>query len=369
MTTTGAVSTRSLNRALLARQLLLARAMVPLEEALGGLLALQAQLARPPFIALWSRLAGFQRETLLAAARERRVVRATMMRGTIHLLRADDYATLRPLLQPSFDAGARSLLKDWYGAADPAAVEREARTFFESPATFDAYRKHVLALRPGDNERAPAYHARMRLPLVQVPNGSPWGWPSSAEFVSAERWLGRAVATEGGDAAALVRRYLAAFGPTTVADAQCWTGLGGLRATVDAMRDELVVLRDERGRELFDLPEAPRPPEDVPAPVRFLPEFDNAILGHDDRSRIVDEEHRPRLVTKNLQVPATVLVDGRVWGSWRVTATRTRATLAVAPFGKPPTKRLRAELEREGEALLEFSEPESRTREVRWGAG
>jgi len=359
-------STRALNRALLARQLLLERVELPVEDALGRLVALQAQLARPPFVALWTRLRGFSRDTLRRAAHERRVVRATMMRGTIHLLRADDYRAMRGLLQPAFDAGVRSILKEWIDGADLAAVDAEARAFFaRSPSTFDAFRKQVKAARPHENERAPAYAARMRIPLVQLPADVPWGWSATAAFALADEWLGAAIATSGGDARALVRRYLAAFGPATVADAQCWTGVQGLRAVFAEMQDELVELEDERGRALYDLPDAPRPAEDVPAPVRFLPEFDNAILGHEERSRIVDDAHRPRLVTRNLQVPATVLVDGRVWGSWTVTKARRTATLAITPFDKLPTKTLRAELEAEGEEVLGFVEPEVSTRAVR----
>jgi hypothetical protein len=361
------VTPRALKRAFLARQLLLERASIGLDEALARLLALQAQLARPPFVALWTRVAGFTREALVAAAHGRTAVRATMMRGTIHLMRADDYRAFRPILQPAFDAGARSILGDWYARVDVETELADARAFFSQPATMDAYRKRLAAMRPGDEVRAPAYAARMRIPLVQPPGPQAWGWPAAAEFALASDWLGADVATGGGDPRDLVRRYLAAFGPATVADAQSWTGLSALRAAFDALRDELVTLRDERGRELFDLADAPRPDEDVPAPVRLLPEFDNAVLGHVDRARIVDEAHRPRLVTKNLQVPATVLVDGRVWGSWRVTATRKLATLTLEPFGGAPAKRLRTELEREGEALLRFVESEAKAMAVELG--
>ncbi len=161
-----------------------------------------------------------------------------------------------------------------------------------------------------------------------------------------------------------MRRYLAAFGPASVTDAQNWSGIGGLRPTFEALRGELATFRDARGRELFDLPDAPRPDEETPAPVRFLPEYDNLVLGHDDRSRIVADEHRPRLVTKNLQIPATFLVDGFVAGTFRVERKKKTATLTLAPFGKLLKRDLRA-LEEEGDALLAFVEPEAATRDGR----
>nr|MBP9826617.1 winged helix DNA-binding domain-containing protein [Thermoanaerobaculia bacterium] len=145
--------------------------------------------------------------------------------------------------------------------------------------------------------------------------------------------------------------------------AQNWSGLGGLRTTFEALRGELATFRDGRGRELFDLPEAPRPAEETPAPVRFLPEYDNLVLGHDDRSRIVADEYRPRLVTKNLQIPATFLVDGFVAGTCRIERTKRVATLMLQPFGKLLKRDLRA-LEKEGDALLGFVEPEAATRNV-----
>ena len=132
----------------------------------------------------------------------------------------------------------------------------------------------------------------------------------------------------------LVRRYLAAFGPASVADAQEWSGVRGLGPAFEALGDELVRLRDEAGRELFDLPDAPRPPQDAPAPARLLPEFDSLVLGHADRGRIIAPEHRPLLITKNLRIPATFLVDGEVAGTWSVTRRARSATLELVPFGR-----------------------------------
>jgi hypothetical protein len=361
------ISTRALNRALLARQLLLARQSLPATDAVSRVGGLQAQLARPPFVGLWTRLRAFERAQLLAPVRGREIVRATAMRGTIHLMTAADYCAHRGALQPTFDRGLRSVGKSWVDTTDLAALDAQARAYFGgAPATFEALRDHLAATDDRGNIRLCGYAVRMRLPLVQVPTDAPWGWPAAAEFALAEAWFGHPVRLESGDARALVRHYLAAFGPATPADAQAWSGIAGLRATFDTLRDELMSFRDERGRELFDLPDAPRPDADAEAPVRLLPEFDTAILGHADRSRIVPDAYRSRLVTKNLFVPATILVDGFVVGSWTAASTRKTATLTITPFAKV-AKRTRTELEAEAEALLAFTEPEAGKAEVRWG--
>jgi len=160
-----------------------------------------------------------------------------------------------------------------------------------------------------------------------------------------------------------VRRHLAAFGPASAADVQSWSGVGAMKTLLKGMRDELVVFADESGRELFDLPDAPRPDGDVPAPVRFLPEFDNLVLAHDDRSRLIADEHRPLVTTKNLRVRATFLVGGRVAGTWTIELKRKVATLRLAPFAQL-TRALVKELTAEGEALVRFAEPDATGHEV-----
>ena len=356
---------RDLNRATLARQHLLARTDAAVPDVVAGVAGLQAQLARPPFVGLWTRVAGFTREALTAPVHARRLVRVTAMRGTLHVMTSADYLALRAPLSAMLAAGASGVLGARSDGFDAAPVLDAAREILRArgPLPFDALRDALAARLPDADVRAMGYTVRMHLPLVQVPtDGAPWGWDGKAPFTLAEDWLGAPCATDD-DPAALVRRYLAAFGPATPADAQAWSGLKGLRATFAAMRDTLVTLRDERGRELFDLPDAPRPGGDVEAPVRLLPEFDNLVLAHDDRTRVVADAHRSRIVSKNLQVAATFLVDGTVAGTWTVARARGAATLALRPFATlAPTAR-RA-LEAEGEALARFVEPDAKAHAV-----
>lgn len=366
MTDTKVLSTRALNRALLARQMLLERETATPIAAIERLVAVQAQLARPPFVGLWTRVDRFRREMLANALHERTVVRVTALRGTLHLMTAADYVALRPTIQPALDRGMQAILRDRVRNLDLAALDDEARRFFgNAPATFDALRAHFKRKYPKGDERAMAYAIRTRLPLVQVPTDAPWAFPAAADFAMADTWLSTRVPRTSAAAHELVLRYLAAFGPATLGDAQVWSGLSGLREVFEDLRPRLVTFRDARKRELFDLPDAPRPPEDTPAPVRFLPEFDNLVLSHDDRTRVIADEHRPRVTLKNLQVRATFLVDGIVAGTWKSERKRKAAVLVIEPFGSIP-KRRRAELEAEGIALLEFLEEDASERVIRW---
>lgn len=363
----GAVLTRAaLSRATLSRQLLLQRAELDAVGAIERLAGMQAQVPKPPFVGLWTRLARFERKDLAAAFAKKRVVRVTAMRGTLHLLSTRDYLALRGALQPGLTAGMRSILRDRATGLDVDALCALSRKFFEAePRPFDALREELAAKFPKLDERACAFAVRTHLPLVQVPTDDPWSFPAAADFTTAESWLGKEPKTAS-DPRELVKRYLAAFGPASVTDAQAWSGLAGLRETFDALRDELAVFRDERGRELFDLPDAPRPAPETPAPPRFLPEFDNLVLAHDDRSRVIDDALRPKVVTKNLRVLATFLVDGRVAGTWEVERKKRDATLELTPFAKL-AKPEREALAGEGERLLGFLEPDAEKRAVRFG--
>ena len=356
------LSTRRLNRALLARQFLLDRQKTSVLRALAQLVGLQAQVARPPFVGLWTRIRDFDRDDLLRVLRSRKAVRLTAMRGTLHLITAEGVVALRGALQPMLSRGMR--LGPRAADFDLDALASTARRFFGgAPATFDALRTHLKEMHPRGDERAMAYAIRMQLPLVQLPTDAPWGFPASADFTLADAWLRQAIRTDAAPAHDLVKRYLAAFGPATPADAQTWSGLQGLREVFEELRPNLATFRDDRNRELFDLPAAPRPAETTPAPVRFLPEFDNVLLSYADRSRVLDDRHRSKITTKNLLVPGTFLVDGFVAGTWKADRKPRVATLTLTPF-QPLTPQSAAALDREGQALLGFLEPDAPAREV-----
>jgi hypothetical protein len=358
------LSRQQLNRALLARQMLLTREKISPLRAIERLVGLQAQQARPPFTGLWTRLSGFEREHLLRLLQSRDVVRATTMRCTLHLMSASDYLALRRGLQPMLTLGMRSVLRDRAKNLDIEALVTEAMRFFEErPRTFTELRATLMKVFPRADERAMGYAVRTHLPLVVVPDDSEWGFRADGGFAVAESWLGQPL---GGDEqpSALVLRYLAAFGPAAASDVQAWSGLTGLQGVLEALRPKLRVFRDERKRELFDLPKAPRPSAHTPAPVRYLPEFDNVILSHADRTRIIANEHRPRVATRNLQVLATFLVDGFVAGTWKTTLKKKTATLVITPFAPLP-KAVKPVLMEEGEILVRFVEPDAREFAVR----
>jgi hypothetical protein len=359
---TFAVDRASLGRATLARQMLLERTTIKPFAAIERLFAIQAQLARPPFVGLWTRVADYRRDQLHALLRDNRVVRATSLRGTLHVMSARDYVELRMAMQPMLSAGMASVLRDRAKGLDPPKVIAAASAFLrKQPATFDAIRDALVAEFPDVNDRALGYAVRMLLPLVQVPTDDRWAFPGAAAFAVAEHHLGTKLGK--GTLHAIVRRYLAGFGPASVADAQVWSGIAGLKPVFDELRPELVVAKDGK-RELFDLPDAPRPAADTPAPVRFIPEFDNLVLGHADRSRLIDDDHRGRVTTKNLQVRATLLVEGRVAGTWTVERNKATATVVIEPFGKI-AKKHRAAIDHEGEALAQFVEPDATSVAVR----
>ncbi|HWF49816.1 MAG TPA: winged helix DNA-binding domain-containing protein [Solirubrobacteraceae bacterium] len=349
------LTTRALNRATLARQLLLARAEIAIPDAVAQLGGLQAQEPKPPFIGLWSRVAGFRSADLEDALRDRAVVRATMMRGTLHLVTASDYGAFRAPLQPVLTRGMTSALRDRSEGLEPEAVLPVARELLEErPRTFDELRALLQEAFPEVNDRALGFAVRMLLPLVMVPSGDRWAFPRVAEFTLAERWLGRPVSEDEGPEE-LVLRYLSAFGPASAADMQTWSGLQRIKGVLERLRPRLASFADERGRELFDLPEAPRPSEGVSAPPRFLPEFDSLLLAHADRARVISDEHRPAVITKNLRVRATFLLDGFVRGTWESKRTRRAPTLTISPF-EPLSKREFAALKTEGAALLGFTD-------------
>ncbi|MGY1603945.1 winged helix DNA-binding domain-containing protein [Geodermatophilus sp. SYSU D00815] len=322
---------RTLNRTLLDRQLLLARSDLPVAAAVERLVALQAQEPNWPHVGLWTRLASFAPEQLSALVTDRRVVRAPTLRGTQHVTSADDFRWLRPTLQPLLD---RLSTAAWFrrGLAghDPGAVAGTAAAVLGDDLLLRRELGRRLADRhPGGRRAQLAAVAELRLPLVHDPATSAWGgwWSRSGIAVAhAEAWLGRPVGAP--DAERLVLRYLAGFGPAAVRDVQAWSGLTRLREVVDGLRPRLRTYRDESGRELVDLPEGRLAEPEAPAPVRFLPGFDNALLAHADRSRVLPEAARGQVLPGYANVLPTFLVDGFVAGTWSWTGGRVRP----APF-------------------------------------
>ncbi|HJV09683.1 MAG TPA: winged helix DNA-binding domain-containing protein [Acidimicrobiales bacterium] len=339
------LSRRALNRATLARQLLLERAVLPALDAVRHLVGMQAQVPLNPYTGLWSRLAGFDPAELSQLLVDRKVVRTVVMRATIHLVTAEDCLLLRPLTQevlskelarhPEFAPALRGV--------DLEPVLAYAREVFaESPRSTGQLRAVLGARFPDIHAGALAYACRCLLPLVQVPPRGVWGQASQVAVTTAEAWLGRPLA-ERPSIDEVLLRYLGAFGPASVADAGTWSRLTGLREVFERLRPQLVTFRDERGRELFDLPDAPRPDPDTPAPARFLPEYDNVLLSHDDRARVTSV---PFFAPG--PVHGTVLSDGFVRATWALDG----AGLTVRHSGLDADAL--AGVEAEGRRLLEF---------------
>jgi hypothetical protein len=358
----GDLSTRALNRATLARQMLLRREQMPVLEAIERLVGLQAQLPNPPYIGLWSRLEEFEKDDLTRLIERRRVVRSTMMRVTQHLVTARDYLWLRPALQPVIDRFWTSSYGKRITSLDHDALLGAARALLdEQPRTITEMRALLAERWPSHDADAMAYTIQFRLALVHVPPRGTWGRGGAVPATLAESWLGKPLA-DAGAPDKLVARYLAAFGPATIMDMQTWSGLTKLRDAFERLRPKLRTFRDEQGRELFDLPDAPRPDPDTPAPPRFLPEYDNLILAHDDRSRMLTDDERRLVWTRN-GLLATALVDGRVAATWKIVRRRAAATLEIEPL-KRIARKDRAALVEEGERLLAFTDPDAATQRV-----
>ena len=358
---------REINRATLARQLLLERSALPVAAAVERLVGLQAQLSRPPFVGLWTRLADLPRAEIAEQIANQTLIKATMMRATLHFVSAADYGWLRATIEPALAAARDSIVKRRGGAFEIDDALAAARPFLaEQPRSFTEITALFEELMPDVDVGSLRYTVRTTLPLVQVPDKSAWSYPGNPKFALAESWLGRSV-DAAPDFRELVRRYLAAFGPATVNDLQTWSGLGKLKGDVDKLKPELRIYRDEQGHELLDLPDGELPPENAPAPVRFLPEFDNLLLSHKDRRRVVADEYRKQVYLPGLRVAATILVDGFVRGAWTTEQKKGIATLTITPFA-PLTAADRKALSEEGERLIRFVEPDAKGYEVKFGA-
>lgn len=347
---TEVLSVPALNRALLARQHLLQRESMSAEAAVEHLVGLQAQEPLEPYVGLWSRLQGFQPTELAESLIGRSAVRTPMMRRTIHLLTARDALAMRPLHQQMLVSRMLSTLRRQLPGVDLDELADLARpTFANEPRTAAAVARELVDRWPSVAPRYLGDALTSLLPLVQVPPRGIWGENGPARQTTMQAWLSRPLADPGMSRQTLVLRYLAAYGPAASADIRAWSGLTGIREAIAPLRRELRTFRDERGRELFDVPDGPLPDPGTPAPPRFLPAFDNAVLGYDDRSRLIDDDHRKLSV----EGARFVLVDGRVAATWTSTRDGDSARLHITPL-RLLGPHERAAITREGECLLAF---------------
>ncbi|POX43867.1 hypothetical protein C3489_37445 [Streptomyces sp. Ru71] len=349
-TTAPVLGTRALNRATLRRQLLLAPAPLTAEEAVAHLIGLQAQNVKPPYYALAARLDGFAPEQLSRLMADRAVARIVTLRSTLHTHTADDCLTLRPLVQGARERELANFRKGLDGV-DLGRLAALARELVEAePRTMKQLREALHKHWPHADPQALAVAARCALPLVQVTPRGLWEASGQVALTTAEHWLGRP-AEPPATLDATVLRYLAAYGPASVKDMQTWSGLTRLRDAFERLRPRLLTFRDEQGVELFDLPDAPRPDPDTPVPPRFLPEFDNLLLSHADRTRVVPPEHHGRSWQGN-QAYRTLLLDGFLAGLW----TLEQNALVIEPFTHL-TRTRRTQITTEAERMLATLHP------------
>jgi winged helix DNA-binding protein len=353
------LSRRALNRALLARQHLLHRRKASAADEIEHLVGMQAQVPNSPYVGLWTRLERFEPDQLADLITQRRALRLGMMRNTLHLVTARDCIALRPLFSPVLERGlwATHFGRNLVGMEMQPLIRYATRLMKEKPRTLAELGALLHERWPDRDATSLAYAIRYLVALVQVPPRGVWGKSAQATWTSAELWLDSPLIRKP-SIDTLILRYLAAFGPATVADMSAWSGLTALRAVVERLRGKLRTFQDERGRELFDVPDGPRPDPDTPAPPRFLPEYDNLLIGHQDRTRVIDHAYRYVIFI------GTLLVDGFVQGTWVIRRQGDVATLAIEPLRRL-TKSDRTAVAEEGARLLEFAATDAARRDVR----
>jgi hypothetical protein len=365
------IGLRALNRATLGRQLLLRRAAWPARQAIEHLTAMQAQAPLAPYVGLWTRLADFHPEELKDLLTERAVVRAHLMRNTVHLATARDFLRFRPLFEPLIGRGLNANFGPGLTGVDLAELRRVASALLaERPLTRAQLARQLAGHWPQADPASLAYAATSLLTLVQVPPRGLWGQGGQAAWFPAQAWLDGQARPEPASAAEaareLVLRYLAGYGPATVADIQAWSGLSRLREVTEGLGDRLREVAGPDGARLLDLADAPPPdPQDVPAPPRFLPEYDNLLLSFADRRRVIPHGRPVPLPPGNGASSGTLLVDGFWQAEWKITTEGDGAVLHVEPFIALAAGDVDA-IAAEGERLLGFAAPAAASREVRF---
>jgi DNA glycosylase AlkZ-like len=364
------LDTRQLNRATLDRQLLLRRAARPALDAIEHLAGLQAQAPLAPYVGLWTRLAGFGHDDLKDLLMERAVVRAHLMRNTVHLVTAADFVRFRPLFQPRIERALAGHFGRNLGGVDLAELRAVAAVLLaETPLTRGQLGERLSSRWPDRDPSSLAYGATHLLQLIQVPPRGLWGSTGPATWFLASAWLDTPAPALGPAPYSspsplsglaplddLVLRYLGAYGPATVRDIQAWSGLSRLREVTDRLGARLRTFTGPDGAEFLDLPDAPRPDADVPAPPRFLPEYDNLLLSFADRSRVIPGTRPVPLPPGNGATTGTLLIDGFWAADWTITRGRDLTVLEVRPFGPLGVARQDA-VGAEGRRLLEFAAP------------
>jgi hypothetical protein len=309
------LSTRELNRAVLARQLLLERATAGPERVVEQVAGLQTQYAPSGYVGMWSRLAGFRRDVLTGALLDGRIVQAWVMRCTIHMVAAGDYWP--------FTEAVREARREWWRRTRPRAGEHDVEAAAAAVRGFLAdgplKQAEIQSRLVADGFPREAWAGvQLWLDLVRVPPAGTWGTPRAHVYGLAERTVPRVAVDPARAAALLAARYLRAFGPASAADLALFCGWSTTAARAVLAGLELRRFRAETGTELVDVPDAPLPPADTPAPVRFLGQWDANLLVHVRRAQILPEEHRPRVFARTIpQSVPTFLVDGQVAGTWR----------------------------------------------------
>ncbi|WP_127499211.1 winged helix DNA-binding domain-containing protein [Paenibacillus glycanilyticus] len=358
------ISSLELNRAILARQMLLERSNTPVHHALEWFIGLQAQAPQAPYYSLWTRLEGFVPDNLSTLISNRLAVRIALMRSTLHLVSANDCLLLRPWVQPAQERALKGSFGKRLAAVDLNVLASEGRKLVEEqPLTFSEIGKLLAPYWPDSDPEALAAAVRTYVPLVQVPPRGLWGESGQAIHTSAEVWMEQPM-LEQPDVEQLVLRYLGAYGPASVKDMQAWSGLTRLKDYFEKLRPGLVIFRDELGNELFDLPDAPRPDPGNMPPVRFLGEFDPMLLGIADRARVMNLNYGKRIFTANGILRSTILLNGYIEGLWSIERDTGLAALHIDPF-RPLTKEEQLDLIQEGQKLLEFAVPGA-THEIRF---
>ena len=340
-----------LNRMYLDRQLLINRADMTISQATERVVGWQSQIPNPPYIGLWTRLESFQRDDLTTAMQNRQIVRCAMFRSTLHLITQADHHRFQRVIEPALVKGLRSFHgRNIEGLNIPPLVDAVKPFLSESSRSMGEIGKFLLTIEPSREPEALNYVIRTYLPLVQVPPAGTWGAGSKATYTTAENWIGRG---ESADIGALFLRYLAGYGPASVMDFQTWTGMTKLAPEIEPIKSKLRLFVDENGVELYDLPDMPLPDIDAPLPVKFIPEYDNLLIGHADRTRILPEEHRKKVFLSAGRVLSTILVDGFVAGVWKIETTKSHAILRINPFVVLSDSQREA-LITEGERLIRF---------------